>query len=1014
MEALERRVALLKAKKPRCTSRRRHQAHLAGRFTLRTLIVQAWSQVPDAAAWEHVRLELEVNAIAASGATATQLAEGLAHAKIALDLLFAREERYTGFWCQTTDATVFSQTRRSREGAFGRSVHHWWHSEEVVRRPPCSSRAALWSHLDDPQELHGEAASAHAIEACAASLAAKLCVCCYRNEFANQEKIRFAGAVRYFKIPLGEATTAVDIWRQKSGRGRYTSTVCSPLQDWSQHLVGGLRLGLGRSRNRWRAPRCVIYIDMAGELMGADGPVMPNWGVCRQWRSSDRRRWWCVSRPTTSRGPTHFQQWPRPTCLRGIYGRRNCWVARRRRHPHMRRTQVTISRLRPLSHRPARTSTTNSPIAPSTQCSRTSSRWETWATHGDRSRLVSASTSSAEGGRKRVIRKAANTTATWARRAPRVIVFCRLRGWGSSFRNDWAPLGEVSANILSGKWIDKMWWFFDIYTNSQNPAYMKRKRVLRLMCNSPICGDDGNYIGVHSGSWLACAKFAASFRMVLRIRLYEWTLFLKALDLGQWNNERITWQSSSNFYLELPLLPQGGYGWGRWEFCGSTGDNLSDNPGDNVGVNVGDNFDPLFFGENHFWCGATTFLCQIWTTEKEPERTAETSIQLTGTPKLGDPYRNASLAHSQTSRCHQTITPPRLSLGQVAQVATTCTWLLSSKCVALQRRNVLVFCSTPCRVACSRKVHLTLALHRWLLCASSMRSSCLRLTTTRKATTLGTSSWNLSRTFGFGARIQSSLADEELGRVGLSCHYVMDCLCAELCALWGLLDHDWDCFGLLRRVQLQRERILFEEHVFGVAPTRCWFVVTSECTDCDFPWPMTQCDSSITTFNNYLAHRSFRNWKEMPSWRRSMNGQLKSRNSIMPENTRNLFHWPWGQGIQRNHQECLQEVGNTDGSRCALARQAKTVSMWRLWGNPIRSNQNLCVFWKQVNPQECIWKNLYQITKRTTLQEKETIRCSVTIWYTNLFLCLKPWKFQQQRQQRTRNGKHLRKFRRGT
>ena len=27
---------------------------------------------------------------------------------------------------------------------------------------------------------------------------------------------------------------------------------------------------------------------------------------------------------------------------------------------------------------------------------------------------------------------------------------------------------------------------------------------------------------------------------------------------------------------------------------------------------------------------------------------------------------------------------------------------------------------------------------------------------------------------------QSILADEELGRIGLSCHIAMDCLCAEL------------------------------------------------------------------------------------------------------------------------------------------------------------------------------------------------------------------------------------------
>ena len=42
---------------------------------------------------------------------------------------------------------------------------------------------------------------------------------------------------------------------------------------------------------------------------------------------------------------------------------------------------------------------------------------------------------------------------------------------------------------------------------------------------------------------------------------------------------------------------------------------------------------------------------------------------------------------------------------------------------------------------------------------------------------------NLVTSFDFGARVQSNLADEELGRVGLSCHYAMDCLCAELYAL---------------------------------------------------------------------------------------------------------------------------------------------------------------------------------------------------------------------------------------
>ena len=56
----------------------------------------------------------------------------------------------------------------------------------------------------------------------------------------------------------------------------------------------------------------------------------------------------------------------------------------------------------------------------------------------------------------------------------------------------------------------------------------------------------------------------------------------------------------------------------------------------------------------------------------------------------------------------------------------------------------------------------------------------------------------------------------------------------------------------------------------------------------------------------------------------------------------------------------------------------------------------------------------YRIIMKTIVQEKETIHYSITIWFTNLFLCLKPWRFPQQRQHWTRNGKNCKRFRRGT
>ena len=93
---------------------------------------------------------------------------------------------------------------------------------------------------------------------------------------------------------------------------------------------------------------------------------------------------------------------------------------------------------------------------------------------------------------------------------------------------------------------------------------------------------------------------------------------------------------------------------------------------------------------------------------------------------------------------------------------------------------------------------------------------------------------------------------------------------------------------------------------------------------------------------------------------------------------------------------------------------SKNISMWWLMVNPIRSNQKLRVFWKPVNPQDCVWESLYRNMMRTILQEMVTIHCSITIWYTNLFLCLKQWRYPQQKQQWIKNGRNLKRFLRWT
>ena len=73
-----------------------------------------------------------------------------------------------------------------------------------------------------------------------------------------------------------------------------------------------------------------------------------------------------------------------------------------------------------------------------------------------------------------------------------------------------------------------------------------------------------------------------------------------------------------------------------------------------------------------------------------------------------------------------------------------------------------------------------------------------------------------------------------------------------------------------------------------------------------------------------------------------------------------------------------------------FARLARNASIGRPEARLMSSNQNLRVSWKPVNPQDRVWKNLHLNIMQTILREKETIHYSITIQYTNLFLCLKP------------------------
>ena len=159
-------------------------------------------------------------------------------------------------------------------------------------------------------------------------------------------------------------------------------------------------------------------------------------------------------------------------------------------------------------------------------------------------------------------------------------------------------------------------------------------------------------------------------------------------------------------------------------------------------------------------------------------------------------------------------------------------------------------------------------------------------------------------------------------------------------------------------------------------------------------------------------------WPEL--WTKlGRNAQLKERQKwsnekIHLDNARKLRGIYFIDPEDKEFKETIKNARNKLETPVAPALPCKMIKNNQHAVTSMRLKQNLRVFWKPVNLQDCVWENLYRIIMKAMLQEKETLHCSITIWFTNLFLCLKPWKFPQQTQQWTRNGKMWKRFRRGT
>ena len=117
--------------------------------------------------------------------------------------------------------------------------------------------------------------------------------------------------------------------------------------------------------------------------------------------------------------------------------------------------------------------------------------------------------------------------------------------------------------------------------------------------------------------------------------------------------------------------------------------------------------------------------------------------------------------------------------------------------------------------------------------------------------------------------------------------------------------------------------------------------------------------------------------------------QKWSNEKIHLENARKLRGIYFIDPEDKEFKETIKNARKKLETPVALAMPCK---LWKIVGvvDPTKLKQNLRVFYKLMNLQECVWEIRYSIIMKTILQEKVKIHYSTTIWFTNLFLCLVP------------------------
>ena len=130
-------------------------------------------------------------------------------------------------------------------------------------------------------------------------------------------------------------------------------------------------------------------------------------------------------------------------------------------------------------------------------------------------------------------------------------------------------------------------------------------------------------------------------------------------------------------------------------------------------------------------------------------------------------------------------------------------------------------------------------------------------------------------------------------------------------------------------------------------------------------------------------------WKSMRKHDKLKEKQKWSNEKLHLEHTRKLRGIYFIDPEDKEFNETIKNTRKKLETSVALAVPCKIMKKNVEVVDPTKLKQNLRVFWKLVNPQDCVWENHCPIIMKTILQENVKIHYSTTIWFINLFLCLK-------------------------